>query len=116
MPPQATRAALQTLQGVALTDGNPLAHLQPLLGDAVSLPAGDAATIHDATLLTEFLEGAPQTPVRPQAAGWLAFLLWLAAHGATLQASFEGGATQCRLLREREARQASNLAAWIELF
>lgn len=113
---QATRAALQMLQGEAFAAGNPLARLQPLLGNAISPPAGDATTIHDATLLTEFLEGAPQTPVRPEAAGWLAFLLWLAAHGATLQMSTEGGATQCRLLRQRNAQQVGNLAAWIELF
>ncbi|TMS58440.1 response regulator [Imbroritus primus] len=113
---QATRAALQTLQGVAFAEGHPLARLQALLGDAVSMPAGDVVTIHDATLLTEFLEGGPQTPVRPQAAGWLAFLLWLAAHGVTLQTAVEGGAMQCRLLRERHAAQAGNLAAWIELF
>ncbi|MER8124577.1 hypothetical protein ABS198_20065, partial [Acinetobacter baumannii] len=105
----ATRAALQTLQGAAFTDGNPLTRLQPLLGDAVSLSSGDAVTIHDATLLTEFLEGAPQTPVRPQAAGWLAFLLWLATHGATLQLSSEGGAMQCRLLYERDARLSDSL-------
>lgn len=113
---QATRAALQTLQGAAFTDGNPLTRLQPLLGDAVSLSSGDAVTIHDATLLTEFLEGAPQTPVRPQAAGWLAFLLWLATHGATLQLSSESGAMQCRLLYERDARLSASLTAWIELF
>lgn len=111
---QAVRTALQTLQVAAFADG-PLTRLQALLGDAVSLPSGDAATIHDVTLLTEFLEGPPQTQVRAAAAGWLAFLLWLAAHNATLQTAFEGGVVHCRLLRERDAGQNGNLAAWLEL-
>ena len=116
---QATRTALQRLAQSAFANGNPLTQLPALLGEgavSVSLDEDDVVTLHDATLLTEFLEGAPECTPRPQAAGWLAFLLWIASHGATVQTSSTSGVTQCRLLREPAERQTDALATWLERF
>lgn len=114
---QALRASLQQLQEKrqASAEGV-LMQLKALLGDATTLLANDSLIIHDNTLLTEFLDGPPDAPVRKQASDWLAFLLWIAANNRTLRLTAADGVVQGRLEAEAGNRPPSSLSAWMETF
>ncbi len=112
---QATRVALEKLHAAGVDAGGlTLSHLHEVLGDAVEPATGDAIVVCDTSVLTQFLDGGPQASICCEASGWLAFLIWAAQHGTTVQTACEDGKAQCRLVPAHAAGRAGNLAAWAE--
>jgi two-component system probable response regulator PhcQ len=113
----AVSMALHGLRGVHYEGGEAaLLQLKSLLGDALALESRDSAAIRDARLLTEFLDGAPDSPVRKEASDWLAFLLWVTAHGVALHMTTTDGAVQCQVVAGGEVASGRDLTAWTEMF
>lgn len=97
-------------------DSDGLALLAEMLGDKVKIVDDKTAVFSDGHVLAEFLETSNQTPVSPQHASWLAFLIRLHEQGYSLQLTSQTSGLHCRLEKTAPPAGPDRLAEWVERF
>jgi len=113
---RAVRLYVEALDTGGVSPADPLALVADTFGTAFRRGADGIGVLTEPGVLAEYLDCAPDAPVSPRHARWLALLVWLARRDVTLRLTASADGVQCRPARTAEPPTRAHLASWIARF